>query len=62
MLLLVAGQIFYYGVRKTLLFVEVGTLEQPAIIALYAALASVIAKEFRVFLIFSGSSPILKTN
>lgn len=46
MLLLVAGQIFYYGVRKTLLFVEVGTLEQPAIIALYAALTSVIAKEF----------------
>ncbi|MCC4769612.1 cation diffusion facilitator family transporter [Methanosarcina sp. DH2] len=45
-LLVVAGQILLYGLRKTLLFVEGGTLEQPALIALYAALLSVISKEF----------------
>lgn len=45
-LLVVAGQILLYGLRKTLLFVEGGTLEQPAVIALYAALLSVISKEF----------------
>ncbi|MDY9927754.1 cation diffusion facilitator family transporter [Methanosarcina sp.] len=45
-LLVVAGQILLYGLRKTLLFVEGGTLEQPAFIALYAALLSVISKEF----------------
>jgi len=45
-LLVVAGQILLYGLRKTLLFAEGGTLEQPAVIALYAALLSVISKEF----------------
>ncbi|AKB18651.1 MULTISPECIES: cation diffusion facilitator family transporter [unclassified Methanosarcina] len=45
MLFVVAGQIFIYGLRRTLLFVEGETLEQPALIALYAALLSVISKE-----------------
>jgi cation diffusion facilitator family transporter len=45
MLLVVAWQILFYGLRKTLLFLEGGTLEQPALIALYAALLSVISKE-----------------
>lgn len=45
MLLLVAGQILYYGLRKTVLFLEGGNLEQPALIALYAALASIVSKE-----------------
>lgn len=46
MLLVVAGQILLYGLRKILLFLEGGTLDQPALIALYAALLSVISKEF----------------
>lgn len=46
MLLLVAGQILLYGLRKILFFVGGGVLEQPAFIALYAALLSVISKEF----------------
>jgi len=45
MLFVVAGQILLYGLRRTLLFVGGGTLEQPALIALYAALLSVISKE-----------------
>lgn len=45
MLLIVAGQILFYGLRKILLFVEGENLEQPALIALYAALLSVILKE-----------------
>ncbi|WP_440945074.1 cation diffusion facilitator family transporter [Methanosarcina sp. T3] len=45
MLLVVAGQILLYGLRRTLLFAQGGTLEQPALIALYAALLSVISKE-----------------
>jgi len=45
MLLVVAGQILLYGLRRTLLFMEGGNLEQPALIALYAALLSVISKE-----------------
>jgi len=45
MLFVVAGQILLYGLRKTLLFIEGGTLEQPSLIALYAALLSVISKE-----------------
>lgn len=46
MLLVVAGEILLYGLQRTLLFVQGGTLEQPALIALYAALLSVISKEF----------------
>lgn len=46
MLLVVAGQILVYGLRKTLLFLGGEALEQPALIALYAALFSVISKEF----------------
>ena len=46
MLFVVAGQILLFGLRKTLLFAEGGTLEQPSLIALYAALLSVISKEF----------------
>ncbi|MDD3245520.1 MAG: cation diffusion facilitator family transporter [Methanosarcina sp.] len=46
MLFVVAGQILLYGLRKTLLFAEGGTLAQPSLIALYAALLSVISKEF----------------
>jgi len=45
MLVVVAGQILLYGLRKTLLFAQGGALEQPALIALYAALLSVISKE-----------------
>lgn len=46
MLFVVAGQILLYGLRKTLLFAEGGTLEQPTLIALYAAMLSIISKEF----------------
>lgn len=45
MLLVVASQILFYGLRRTLLFFEGGNLEQPALIALYAALASIVSKE-----------------
>jgi cation diffusion facilitator family transporter len=45
MLLVVAGQILFYGLRRTLLFFAGGNLEQPALIALYAALASIVSKE-----------------
>lgn len=45
MLFVVAGQILLFGLRKILLFAEGGILEQPSLIALYAALLSVISKE-----------------
>ncbi|AKB28979.1 Cobalt-zinc-cadmium resistance protein [Methanosarcina siciliae C2J] len=46
MLFVVAGEILLYGLRRTLLFAQGGALEQPALIALYAALLSVLSKEF----------------
>jgi cation diffusion facilitator family transporter len=46
MLLIVAGEILYYGLQKILLFLEGGTLGQPALIALYAAILSMVSKEF----------------
>lgn len=46
MLLIVAGQILLYGFRNTLLFIGGGAIEPPASIAFYAALVSVVSKEF----------------
>ncbi|MCQ1535656.1 cation transporter [Methanosarcina sp. KYL-1] len=45
MLFVVAGEIFYYGMQKILLVANGGSLEQPGMIALYAALLSIVSKE-----------------
>jgi len=45
MLFGVAGETFLYGAQKSLLVINGGTLQQPALIALYAAIFSILSKE-----------------
>ncbi|WP_440955280.1 cation diffusion facilitator family transporter [Methanosarcina sp. Mfa9] len=45
MLFVVAGETFLYGLRKSLLVINGETLQQPALIALYAAVLSILSKE-----------------
>jgi cation diffusion facilitator family transporter len=45
MLFVVAGETFLYGLRKSLLVINGETLQQPALIALYAAILSILSKE-----------------